>query len=76
MGVAVAVFALAAMFVFQVWEEWVNVGLGVWLLVSPWILGFSSAYALMWNAVILGALIAVIAGWALVQSTGTEKRSS
>jgi len=75
-GIAVAVFALAAMFAFQVWEEWVNVGLGIWLLASPWILGFSSASILTWNAVILGALIALAAGWALVQSPGTEKPSS
>lgn len=75
-GIAVAVFALAAMFAFQVWEEWVNVGLGVWLLASPWILGFSSVSALTWNAVILGVLIAAVAGWSLVPLEGAEKRSS
>jgi len=75
-GVAVAVFALAAMFAFQVWEEWVNVGLGIWLLVSPWVLGFSSTSILMWNAVILGILIAVAAGWTLIPALGEKKPSS
>jgi SPW repeat-containing protein len=72
-GVAVAALALAAMFAFNVWEEWVTVGLGVWLLASPWILGFSSTALMTWNAVILGVLIAAMAGWALVSVTGSEK---
>ena len=64
-GIAVAALAVAAIFAFQAWEEWTNVGLGVWLLISPWALGFSSSALLMWNAVIAGALIAVLAGWAI-----------
>jgi hypothetical protein len=31
--------------VFRVWEEWINVALGAWLLVSPWALGIGSATA-------------------------------
>jgi SPW repeat-containing protein len=75
-GLAVATLALIALFAFQVWEEWVNVGLGLWLIASPWILGFSTAALLTWNAVIIGVLIAVVAGWALVPAQGPEKHSS
>ena len=64
-GIAVAALAVAAIYAFQAWEEWTNVGLGVWLLISPWALGFSSSTLLMWNAVIAGVLIAVLAGWAI-----------
>ncbi len=74
-GLGVAAVALIALFAFQVWEEWVNLALGVWLLASPWILGFSSAALLTWNAVILGVIIAVIAGWALTPK-GEEKQHS
>lgn len=38
---------------------------GAWLLVSPWPLGFSASTALMWNAVIVGALVALLAAWTL-----------
>lgn len=43
------------------WEEWVNVVLGVWLILSPWILGFSGMTNAMWNAVIVGLLVGVLA---------------
>ena len=38
----------------------VNLILGAWLFVTPWILGFADGAA-GWNAWILGALIAVVA---------------
>ena len=39
--------------------------LGAWLLLSPWIIGFSGTVPLMRNSVICGALIFVFAGWGL-----------
>jgi SPW repeat-containing protein len=74
-GVAVATLALIALFAFQAWEEWVNVTLGAWLLVSPWLLGFSSAALLTWNAVIMGVLIVVVAGWTLFPAPDAKKHS-
>jgi len=64
-GLAVVVIGGITLYAFHAWEEWVNVVLGAWLLVSPWVLGFSKSAVLMWNAVIFGALILVFAGWAL-----------
>jgi SPW repeat len=42
--------------------SWTNMLLGIWLLVSPFALGFASA-TVLWNNVILGIIIAVV-GWA------------
>ena len=72
-GIVVAALAVAAIYSFQAWEEWTNVGLGVWLIVSPWVLGFSSSALLMWNAVIAGALIVVLAGWAIAPQQDSPK---
>ncbi len=69
-GIAVAALAVAALVAFQAWEEWTNVALGAWLLISPWALGFSSSALLMWNAVIVGALIVVLAGWTIAPPRG------
>ena len=71
-GVAILVIAAVAIFAFQAWEEWTNLILGLWLLASPWLLGFSTSTALMWNAVIIGTLVAVFAGWALYEAQGPE----
>ena len=63
-----ALFALAALFALyrvMAWEEWGNVVLGLWLVISPWLLGFNGIMAAMWNAVIVGAIVAILALWAL-----------
>jgi hypothetical protein len=39
--------------------------LGAWLLLSPWIIGFTATAPLMWNAVVCGALIFIFAGWGI-----------
>jgi hypothetical protein len=45
--------------------KWIVFLLGLWVLVSPWILGFS-AYALaMWSNVVAGILIIVCSLWDL-----------
>jgi hypothetical protein len=64
-GVLVVAIALYAMFQVMAWQEWLNAALGIWLVVSPWVLGFAGLVPAMWNAVIVGALIAVLAIWAL-----------
>ena len=65
-GIAVAALAVAAIFAFQAWEEWTNLALGAWLLISPWLLGFSTSALLTWNAVLVGVVVVILAGWALV----------
>lgn len=42
-GIATIVVAVAALIAFQTWEEWTNIVLGGWLLISPWVFGFSGA---------------------------------
>jgi hypothetical protein len=72
-GIAVAALAGAALFAFQAWEEWTNLALGAWLFASPWVLGFSSSALLMWNAVIAGALVVVLAGLAISPTQGSSQ---
>jgi hypothetical protein len=62
-GVIVAVFSIAALVNFAEWEEWVNLIVGAWLVISPWVLQFTAVTAALWTAVILGVVILVLAGW-------------
>jgi hypothetical protein len=59
-GIAIAVLAIAALAAFAVWEEWLNLIVGLWTLVSPWVLGFQGTTA-MTVAVVIGAAVAVLA---------------
>jgi hypothetical protein len=67
LGILIAAVALYALFQVFAWEEWANAVFGAWLLVSPWVLGFSGVAML--NAVIVGVLVLALALWAL----GTDK---
>ena len=62
-AVVIGVFAIAALVSFAEWEEWASVAVGLWLVISPWVLGFSTLTAATWAVVVIGILVAVIAAW-------------
>ena len=59
-GLVIAALAIAALAAFTVWEEWLNVVVGLWALVSPWVLGFHGTKAMTVH-VIIGAAVAILA---------------
>jgi hypothetical protein len=63
-GIGVVVFATEALGRFRLWREWINFGLGAWLLVAPWVLAFDEPAA-VWNQLIIGVLVAANALWAM-----------
>ncbi len=50
------------------WTGWVNVVLGIWLIFSPFILGFADVTSALWNNIILGIAITVLAAWSALYS--------
>ena len=68
-GIVIAVAALAALAAFQKWEDWVNAALGAWLIISPFILGFSALAVALWNQLIVGVLVGGLALWAALTGT-------
>lgn len=63
-GVLLLAAALGAIFVPRAWEEWTETGLGLWLVVSPWVLG-SSTQSAKASAVVTGLVVITLALWAL-----------
>jgi hypothetical protein len=59
-GVIIAVLSLAALTAFAVWEEWLNLIVGLWVIVSPWALGFADTTAMTVN-IVIGILVAALA---------------
>ena len=68
-GIVIAAISIAALAAFTVWEEWLNLIVGVWVLVSPWVLGFAGTAATQVHIVIGGivALLAALEIWLLYQ---------
>lgn len=65
LGVALVVFSAIAVSMPQVWEEVVNILIGVWMIISPWVLAFTSTRSAEANAVIVGIVAVVFAAWAM-----------
>ena len=68
-GAVIFILSIAALAAFAVWEEWLNLIVGLWVLVAPWVVGFSG------NArsvhVVIGILVGVLAAielWVMHQN--------
>jgi hypothetical protein len=74
-GIAVVVLAVIRMATTgTVGLSWLNLFLGIWLIISPFVLGFSEAARAMGNAVILGILVGLVGLWAaLVGQPGATR---
>jgi len=64
-GAALVVIAVAALSVFAEWEEWLNLALGLWLVASPWLLGFTGNLRAFWPHMAVGLLTAAVSAWAV-----------
>jgi O-antigen/teichoic acid export membrane protein len=58
--------------VLQRWQEWVNLALGIWLLVSPWVFAYDGLDSLAVTHYVLGALVAALAAFELWQDNKIE----
>ena len=70
---ALVATALGAMLFPRPWEEWPEAVLGLWLIVSPWTLGFGTHVDARSAAVGIGIAVAVLALWTL--ATDKEYRA-
>jgi hypothetical protein len=59
-GLVIGALAVAALVAFAEWEEWINLVLGLWVAVSPWIVG-SVGQATTTIHVLVGIAVAVVA---------------
>ncbi|MBB1653023.1 MULTISPECIES: SPW repeat protein [Delftia] len=65
-GLALIAAALGAIFIPRAWEEWTEGLLGLWMVISPWALGFAGQMDAMRNAVVSGVVVMVLALWVLM----------
>ena len=64
-GAVLALAAGLALWDLRPWEEWTNLTLGFWLILSPWVLSFTNEIELKSFAVMAGVVVAALAGIAL-----------
>jgi hypothetical protein len=59
-GFLVIIGELFTFYTLRIWEEWINIVLGAWLIASPWVLGFTAPAATT-NAIVIGLLLLAVA---------------
>jgi SPW repeat len=67
-GALLAIVAFSTLFYLKRWEEWLNLLIGSWISVSPWLLGFSHHSTATGIHVIVGigaGVIALVELWRL-----------
>lgn len=77
-GALIVALAALAIVEYHDWEEWADMAIGLWVAVSPWVLGFAAltsgegaaAFAATWNALVTGVLTLGLAAWALFGRPG------
>ncbi len=45
----------------MLWANWITVILGIWLIVAPFILRYTTNPVAMWTSIITGAIVAILA---------------
>ena len=53
--------------------NWTEFIIGIWLILSPWILGFSNMVILKWSSVLSGLIIGLINAWILFGQPTTKE---
>lgn len=64
-GAAAIVLGVMAIASFNLWEQWADIAIGAWLVISAWVLGFAHIPLAMWNVVLCGAIILLLAVWVI-----------
>ena len=74
-GFVVAILAFDHMsLIDQFWLSWINAAVGVWIIISPWVFGYSADIGMTWSCVITGLVVIVLAVVAALDSPPQPER--
>lgn len=75
-GLVLIAAALGAVWLPQAWEEWIEAILGLWMAVSPWLLGFSHLHAATVSSLVTGLVVLALALWVLATDKDLAESAS
>ncbi len=64
-GLVIAVLAAFELYKTYFWAVVLNLLVGVWVAVAPWVLRMAGDRPVLWNELIVGVAVAVLAVWEL-----------
>jgi hypothetical protein len=73
LGVVIACLALSRFFGGAgPWASWVNFALGIWVLISPWVLTYAIYATPRQNAVLMGIIVLILGFWCAVAGSYSD----
>src|SRR5689334_13523420 len=60
-GALLVAISMATLLAFSLWEEWITFAVGIWMIASPWLLGFMHTPAMKLN-IGIGAVVVFLSG--------------
>ena len=49
-----------------IWLSWINVLIGIWLIIAPFVLGYNTFTVALWNSIIVGVIVAAFGAWSVL----------
>lgn len=74
-GAIIIVISAASLAAFAVWKEWLNLIVGFWLILSPWVLQFEGARSMRLD-VVIGIVVVLLAEAELSAMAKTPPRQT
>lgn len=57
------------------WASWVDALIGVWLIISPWVYGYSGT-SWEWNSIVVGVIMLILGVWSASAGSATDDVST
>ena len=73
LGAAITLVAVVTLFIPRAWDEPVTALLGLCLILSPWVLGFSDLMTATSASFVAGVLVIALSCWAMVEDGIPQK---
>lgn len=75
LGAVIALVALWALATLSKIPSWINLVLGAWVFISPWVLDYATMRE-SWVTWVIGILVFLISAWAIVQGRSSSMRAT
>jgi len=56
-------------------ENWIELAIGIWILASPWLLGYSDVSLAKWSSLVCGVILIVLNSWIMFGETGEKEKN-
>ncbi len=74
-GLALIIVSIISLARPRLWEEWVNLLIGLWIFIAPFTLGIWESQWSMWNHLIVGAFVTALSLFALISRQRMQSAS-